>query len=258
MKQFIIGSGWKMNNTVAQSLNLLESLRKNLDGFDAFPIYVLPPFTALYAVGRLLGQDGLIRFGAQNMHWEEAGAFTGEIAAPMLKEVGCTYVEINHQERRAYFAETNDTANRKIRTALKHGLKPILCLGEEELLDDEGVRGFLRTQVAELLSGVGPAEVADIIFAYEPRWAIGKADAAPASHVQKVHGIIRGVLEERCGAGIAARTFIIYGGSVDNNNAVEIAVQPDVNGLFIGRAGLDAVGFAAIIKKVGQAVGGQQ
>lgn len=254
MKPFIIGSGWKMNNTIAQSLALIKNLQIGLKGFDAFPLFVLPPFTALQSVGQWLDKDERIRFGAQNMHWEGAGAFTGEVSAPMLKEVGCTYVELNHQERRAYFGETNDTANRKIRTALKFGLKPILCLGEEELLADSGVRSFLRAQVAELLAGVSAAAVADIIFAYEPRWAIGKADAAPASHVKKVHGIIREVLAEEYGAAIAEKTYIIYGGSVDGANAVEIAVQPGVNGLFIGRAGLNPDGFAAIIKEVAQAL----
>ena len=126
MKRFIIGSGWKMNNTVAASVSLLDELENELGGFAAFPLYVLPPFTALDAVGKRLGKGKQIRFGAQNMHWEASGAYTGEISAPMLKELGCEYVELNHQERRAYFNETNETTNKKVLTALKFDLKPIL------------------------------------------------------------------------------------------------------------------------------------
>jgi triosephosphate isomerase (TIM) len=252
MKRFIIGSGWKMNNNMGESLNLLRDLIKTLDGFDDFPLFVLPPFTSLNAVKMLLGQEKQIQFGAQNMHWEETGAFTGEIAAPMLVELGCTYVEINHQERRTYFNETNQTANRKVISALKHGLKPILCLGEEEIMDDVGVRDFLRQQVEELLDSIRPEDIGTIVLAYELRWAIGMTEAAPASHVQKVHGIIREVLGEVYGPVVAKETYIIYGGSVDRSNAVEIAIQPEVDGLFIGRAGLNAETFCAIIQDVTQ------
>jgi triosephosphate isomerase (TIM) len=252
MKRFIIGSGWKMNNNMAESIALLHALEKALGRFDDFPLFVLPPFTSLHAVGMLLGQEKQIKFGAQNMHWQEAGAFTGEISAPMLVELGCTYVELNHQERRTYFNETNQTANCKVITALKHGLKPILCLGEEEILDNVAVRNFLRQQVDELLKNVRREDISNIVFAYEPRWAIGMTNAAPASHVQKVHGIIREVLDEEYGAVVAKETYIIYGGSVDRSNAVEIAIRPEVDGLFIGRAGLTAETFCAIIQDVAQ------
>ncbi len=254
MKRFMIGSGWKMNNTVAASLALLDELRQELAGFNAFPLFVLPPFTALSAVGAWLDQAPWVRFGAQNMHWQESGAFTGEISAAMLQELGCTYVELNHQERRAYFNETNRTTNLKIHTALKYGLKPILCLGEEEVLSGAATLRFLQKQLGEMLDRVLQPDVSKIIFAYEPRWAIGKAEAAPASHVQTVHGIIRDVLAAEYGPTVAGQTDIIYGGSVDRGNAVEIAAQEGVDGLFIGRAGLNAATFAAIINDVAQAL----
>lgn len=254
MKRFIIGSGWKMNNTVAVSLALLEALQRNVAGLEAFPLFVLPPFTALYAVNEKIGRETWIKFGAQNMHWQENGAYTGEISAPMLTELGCTYVELNHQERRAYFNETNQTTNKKIHTALTHGLKPILCLGEEEVLSGAATARFLEEQMQEMLADVERSNIAQILFAYEPRWAIGKAEAAPASHVKTVHGIIREVLAEQYGPDIAKQTYVIYGGSVDRSNAVEIALQDGVDGLFIGRAGLNAETFATIILDVAQAI----
>jgi triosephosphate isomerase len=253
-KRFLIGSGWKMHNTVAASLTLLRRLRDALGDFDAFPLFVLPPFTALSAVGAALGPDNLIRFGAQNMHWRESGPYTGEIAAPMLTELGCRYVELNHQERRACCGETNETANRKVLAALAHGLTPILCLGEERILPEEGLRAFLREQVSELLRDVAPERVADIVFAYEPRWAIGVAEAASPAHVAKVHGLIRETLGGSFGAKAAREACVIYGGSVDRTNAVELALQDGVDGLFIGRSGLDGDVFATIIRDVERAL----
>ena len=254
MKRFIIGSGWKMNNNMAESIALLQALKKALGRFDDFPLFVLPPFTSLHAVGMLLGQEKQIKFGAQNMHWQEAGAFTGEISAPMLVELGCTYVELNHQERRTYFNETNQTTNLKVLAALNHGLKPILCLGEEEKLPETLAREFLQAQMREMLDGVREDDVSEILFAYEPRWAIGTTEAAPSSHIKMVHGTIRAVLQEIYGTAVASATYIIYGGSVDQNNAVKIAIQDGVDGLFIGRAGLKAKTFSAIIQEVAQAL----
>lgn len=254
MKRFIIGSGWKMNNTVADSMALLDDLEKELEDFADFPLYVLPPFTALSAVEMRLDGWKQMDFGAQNMHWEESGAFTGEISAKMLKELDCKYVELNHQERRAYFNETNETTNKKVHAALKHELRPILCLGEEAILPDAGVRSFLEIQMDEMLAGVDREKIPKILFAYEPRWAIGKTEAAPVTHIRKVHGIIRSILAGKYGENIAAETYILYGGSVDSENAVEIAVQDGVDGLFIGRCGLNAKTFAGIISNVACAI----
>lgn len=246
MKQFIIGSGWKMNNTIAEGLTLLTELQKRLGEFADFPLYVLPAFTALDAVGKQL-KGSHLQFGAQNMHWETAGAYTGEISAPMLRELGVTYVELNHHERRTYFGETNATTNQKLHTAFRYGLTPILCIGEEERLDEEQTKGLFAQQLSELLADI-PAEAAGkILYAYEPRWAIGKAAAAPPAYINGVHKLIRNILQELYGQAIAGKAYIIYGGSVNRENFQAIAREQEVNGLFIGRAGLDAAEFSEII-----------
>jgi triosephosphate isomerase len=251
MKNFIIGSGWKMNNTIKDSMELLNDLQIKLAQFNAFPLYVLPPFTALAAVGEQL-KDSHIQWGAQNMHWETEGAYTGEIAAPMLKELGCVYVEINHHERRTLFGETNETTNRKLHTALKHGLVPILCIGEEERLvaAKEEAEHLLATQLTELLKGIEAKDAAKILYAYEPRWAIGKSAAASPDYINWVHGLFRKILSNLYSSELAKNSYILYGGSVNLENAVAIAKEQEVNGLFIGRAGLNATSFAEIILTV--------
>ncbi|PKM83078.1 MAG: triose-phosphate isomerase [Firmicutes bacterium HGW-Firmicutes-14] len=253
MKHFIIGSGWKMNNTVKESLALLDSLEWFLGDFKGFPLFVLPPFTALDAVGKRLNRS-FIKFGAQNMHWDTSGAYTGEISAPMLVELGCTYVEMNHHERRSCFSENDKTVNRKIHTALQYGLKPILCVGEQEKAEGAEFKRLLEEQYSILLEGIDDQGVSDIIFAYEPRWAIGQKDAAPADYIQSAHKMMREILGDMYDRETGKKSWIAYGGSVNQDNAVEIAVQPDVNGLFIGRAGLEGRGFAKIILDVSDAL----
>ncbi|MDR3589530.1 MAG: triose-phosphate isomerase [Negativicutes bacterium] len=246
MKHFIIGSGWKMNNTIKESLALIDELEDLLGGFDELPLYVLPSFTALAAVGeRLRGRH--IKFGAQNMHWAETGAYTGEVSAAMLTEVGCSYVELNHHERRTLFGETNETTNKKIHTALRHGLMPILCVGEEERLEEAEAFRVLTLQLEELLAGVEAKDAAGILYAYEPRWAIGKTAAAPPDYINWIHGLFRKILGNMYSPEIAEASYILYGGSVNKDNAMDIARKDQVNGLFIGRAGLDAASFAEII-----------
>lgn len=250
MKKFIIGSGWKMNNTIKDSLALLNDLQIKLFNFNDFPLYVLPPFTALAAVGEQL-KDSHIQFGAQNMHWATEGAYTGEIAAPMLKELGCVYVELNHHERRTLFGETNETTNKKLHTALKHGLAPILCIGEEEELSrTKAAERLLAAQLTELLQGIEAKDANKILYAYEPRWAIGKSAAASPDYINWVHGLFRKVLANLYSLELAKSSYILYGGSVNLENAVAIAKEEEVNGLFIGRAGLNAASFAEIILTV--------
>lgn len=240
-----------MNNTIQESLALLKKLQINLAGFTDFPIYVLPPFTALAAVGEQL-KGSHIQFGAQNMHWETAGAYTGEIAAPMLTELGCSYVELNHHERRTLFGETNITTNKKLHTALQHGLTPILCIGEEERLMGTEAEQLLAAQLTELLTGIAAKDANKILYAYEPRWAIGKSAAASPDYINWVHGLFRKILSNLYSAELAQTSYILYGGSVNLENAVAIAREQEVNGLFIGRAGLDAASFAEIILTVAQ------
>ena len=249
----IIGSGWKMNNTRQEAVSLVRRLKESLRDFSAFPVFVLPPFTALDAVSREL-RGGNIQFGAQNMSWETGGAFTGEISAPMLVELGCKYVELNHQERRAFFNETDQSVNLKLHTAFRFGLRPILCIGEEKLEDEQESRSFLKDQLVGLLREISADNVKRILFAYEPRWAIGQTEAAGADYVERMHQTIKAVIGEMYGADEAAQAMVLYGGSVNPHNYQAIAAQLNVNGLFIGRCGLDADIFSEIILSVAKLV----
>lgn len=254
-RRHIAGTGWKMNKTAAEARQYTKALLSLLDTLtlETVEVFVLPPFTSLAAVKEVLGTSR-VGYGGQNMHWDTSGAWTGEIAAPMLVEAGCRYVELGHSERRYYFNETDEYVNRKVRTALAHSLVPIVCIGET---DEEKAAGqtesVLYQQVSIALSDVPAARVPDILLAYEPRWAIGKDDAASPDYVQDVHALIRAHLNKWYGADIAAQTRVIYGGSVNLDNSAAIIAQPDVDGLFIGRAALDAQKFVTMVKIVADA-----
>jgi triosephosphate isomerase len=249
MKAMVIGSGWKMNNTTRGAVNLVRELKERLRGFTAFPVFVLPPFTALDAVGREL-EGSNIQFGAQNMHSEISGALTGEVSAPMLVELGCRYIELNHPERRTFFNESNQAVNLKLHTAFRFDLQPVLCIGEEKEGNEQKSTLFLKRQLTELLQAIDGANVAKILFAYEPHWAIGQPEAAGADYIERMHRSIRNIIQEMYGTEIASRAVIMYGGSVNPGNYRPIAVQANVNGLFIGRCGLDAGVFSDIIISV--------
>lgn len=250
----LVGTSWKMNKTNSEALVYLERLQQRLTGQSRVSVFVLPPFTALAEVqGFLRDSQSNIMLGSQNAHWDDAGAFTGEVSVPMLKEIGCEFVEINHQERRHWFGETDETANWKIRAALRHGLAPIICLGEENREAWPEVESFLRKQLARLLQDVDGAAATGVILAYEPRWAIGVAEAAPPSHVALVHAMLRQLLAEKYNAAVAKAVPILYGGSVNLQNASELMVLPEVDGLFVGRAALDADSFARLVEISGEA-----
>ena len=249
-RKLITGTGWKMNKTPAEASLYLRALLPLLRDADLsrVEVFVLPPFTSLATVASLLNASA-IGFGAQNMHWDDSGAWTGEVSAPMLVETGCRYVEIGHSERRTHFGETDDTVNRKVLTALRHLLIPILCIGETH---DEKTRGdtepVLLHQIDAALRGVRSDAVPDVILAYEPRWAIGQAEAAPPAYINDVHRFIRSHIARQHGIVSAEQTRIIYGGSVNLNNAAEIVEQADVDGLFVGRAALEPHNFVHLIK----------
>ena len=170
MKQFIVGSGWKMVKTYQDSIDTARELEKRLEGFHEFPVVIFPSFPAIPEICRKLSKESALKIGGQDLFWEDEGAYTGEISGKMLLEIGCQYVEINHQERRKYLHEDNEMANRKLKQALRLSLTPFLCMGEEEEGSDEEVRCFIENQLSELLDGVGEAEASHIIFAYEPWW----------------------------------------------------------------------------------------
>lgn len=251
MAKYMVGTGWKMNLGAAAAREYCEALLPLLPADTALvDAFVLPPFTSLHAVQPLLA-DSAVAFGGQNMHWDVSGAWTGEISAPMLAEAGCAYVELGHSERRYHFNETDELVNKKVLTAVAHKLQPIICLGETADEKNAG-RGddVLRTQVTVSLAGLAPEQVPMTVLAYEPRWAIGQKEAASPDYIQQTHRLLRQVLVDLYGQAIAAQTRIIYGGSVNQQNGPDIIAQPEVDGLFIGRAALTPAGFAQMVEIV--------
>lgn len=248
MRRLVAGTGWKMNIGAAETRRYATALRPLLAAWpaEAPELFVLPPFTSLPAAASAFG-SGPVGIGAQNMHWDEAGAWTGEVSAPMLVEAGCRYVELAHSERLQHFGETYELVRRKLNAALAHGLTPILCLGETAADRDAGrADEVLATQLSTALADQTPARIADVILAYEPRWAIGAAHAASPDHVAARHRAIRAQVARHWGEVAAAGVRVVYGGSVSPANGAELAALADVDGLFVGRAAWTAEGFAAI------------
>ena len=246
----IIAGNWKMNKTQAEARMLVEDLLREIGRFNDAEIVLCPPFTALAVVSELLSPVSNIRLGAQNLHEAASGAYTGEISAAMLRELYVRYVIIGHSERRQYFHEDNATVNRKTKAALAAELRPIVCVGET--LPQRGVRpvekGILETQLVEGLAGFGDKELADIILAYEPVWAIGTGKTASPAQAEEAHQWIRKVLATKFSQAASERIRIQYGGSVKPENAKELLSKPDIDGALVGGASLDARGFTAIIK----------
>ena len=247
-KPFIAGN-WKMFKTVPEAVDMVQKLHEASLGLEKAQFVVVPPFTALSEVSRAL-QGSSVQIGAQNMHWEEQGAFTGEVAAPMLKDVGCTYVVIGHSERRQFFRETNETVNKKINAALTYGLVPIMCIGESlEERENGNTLAKIQTQIIEGLEGLDGEQVRQIILAYEPIWAIGTGLTATPDQAQKVHGFIRSSLAEKHGNDVASCAIILYGGSVKPENSYSLLKEKDINGALVGGASLKAESFAEISKE---------
>lgn len=231
-----------------KSLDLLRQLKVRLTAFTKTHIVVIPPFTALHLTADVL-KGAKIALGAQNLHWEETGAFTGEISAPMLKAAGCNYVIIGHSERRQYFGETNEDVRRKIQTALLHTLIPIVCVGETLSHREAGVmKEVVREQVLEALRGKDEASLKSVVIAYEPVWAIGTGRTATPAQAQEMHRFIRDLLSDTFSLAAADAMLILYGGSVKSSNADSLLRQPDIDGALVGGASLQADGFADIVK----------
>lgn len=260
MRRHVAGTGWKMNNPVAATRAYAARLAERLATLERegvrpadLDLFVLPPFTSLHAAAEAFA--GLpVGIGAQTMHWEEAGAWTGEISGAMLAEAGCSYVALAHSERLAHFGETYDLVRLKVNAAMRYGLTPVLCLGETA--DDKAAGrsdAVLAAQVATALADQPSARVPDVILAYEPRWAIGSAAAASPDYVAERHAAIRADLAERHGEGIAAATRVVYGGAVTPQNGPALVALDDVDGLFVGRAAWSPDGLAEIIAIVAQA-----
>lgn len=251
-RRMIVAGNWKMHKTVAEALALVRELRGMVSMMrDKVEIVVAPPFTALHPVAKAL-EDSNIQLGAQNCFWAASGAFTGEVAAGMLQEVGCRYVILGHSERRQHFGETDETVNKRLRAAHKAGVTPIFCVGET-LAEREAGKTFevVARQVRGGLAGFGGEEARHFVLAYEPVWAIGTGRNATSSQAQEVHAHIREQLNLAFGRPVADGIRIQYGGSVKPDNAAELLGQPDVDGALVGGASLKAADFAAIVKARG-------
>ena len=244
----IVAGNWKMNKTVAEAIVLADAIKRDLAGCKDVDIVLCPPFTALKAVSDVITGTH-IDLGAQNMHWEKSGAFTGEISAEMLREVYCHYVILGHSERRAYFGETDVIVNKKTKAALESNLTPIVCVGET-LQEREGgkTNDVVGTQVRGSLAGLSARQLVDTVIAYEPVWAIGTGKTASPEQAQEVHAFIRGVLQDMADAAVAQSVRIQYGGSVKPSNAKELFSLPDIDGGLIGGAALEARSFIDIVQ----------
>jgi triosephosphate isomerase (TIM) len=248
MRKPLVAGNWKMNKTVIEARNLVEVMKTALNEITGVEKVLCPPFTALMAVAGLIG-DADIGLGAQNLHWEEKGAFTGEIAPNMVKEF-CKYVVIGHSERRTYFGETDETVNRKVAGAIKVGLTPIVCIGETlDQYESGQTAEVVRRQIKMGLAGIDSANAAKLVVAYEPVWAIGTGKASSGENANSVHQkVIRPALSELFGEEGAQSIRILYGGSVTASNASEFFAYPDIDGALVGGASLKPDEFVAITK----------
>lgn len=247
-RKLIIAGNWKCNKTVAEALDLVSGLKRELAAVKEVDVVVCPPFTALESVSRAI-LDSNIRLGAQNFGESGFGAFTGEIAAGMLKEFSVGYVILGHSERRQYQKESDALIAKKAVAAHAANLVPIVCVGETLLEREAGITNqVVETQVRGSLAGLTPEQVERTVLAYEPVWAIGTGKTATSAQAQEVHAFIRSVLAALHGEAVAKRVRIQYGGSVKANNARELLGQPDIDGALVGGAALEVRSFADIVK----------
>jgi len=244
----LIAGNWKLNKTTAEAYKLVAEMIPGLRMVRGVEKLVCPPFTALMAVSRLI-KDTDIRLGAQDMFWEDKGAFTGEISAPMLAEF-CQYVILGHSERRTYFGDTNEIINRKVQAALAHTLIPLVCVGETLEENEAGqAAGVVSHQVHEALVGIDVLDASNIVIAYEPVWAIGTGRAATAEGVNTlVRNVIRTTIGGLFGEEVAQSVRILYGGSVDPGNATQFFRQSEIDGALVGGASLEPRSFVEIVE----------
>jgi len=249
MRKKILAANWKMNMTVGESDAFLDTFLMEIGEEARVEIVIIPPFTALPRVSERLANVQNIKLGAQNMHWEKPGAYTGEISSHHLRELFVRYVVLGHSERRSYFGETDKIVNKKVVAALEATLKPIVCIGETLGERDAGrVEQVLETQLHGSLEGLTAKDMAEIVIAYEPVWAIGTGRTATPEQAQSAHAFIRETLGTLWDKATADKIRIQYGGSVKPGNTAELMRQPDIDGALVGGASLDPRGFAEIVK----------
>src|SRR5438552_4708552 len=248
MHKKIVAANWKMNMTQAESARYVESLLLDLGDIADVDVVIIPPFTAITKVTESLGKAQNIKVGAQNMHWEKNGAFTGEISAPLLRDLFVRYVVLGHSERRTLFGETDEIVNLKVRAAHEATLRPIVCVGETLQQRDKGnVEKILAIQLRGSLKDLSEKELLETVVAYEPVWAIGTGRNATPAQAQEAHAFIRHTLREMSDETTADRVRIQYGGSVKPDNARELMSQPDIDGALVGGASLEPHSFAQIV-----------
>ena len=249
MRKKIVAANWKMNMTQAESARFIESLVLDLGDITDPEVVIIPPFTAIAKVMEALGSSQGIKVGAQNMHWEPNGAFTGEISAALLRDLLVRYVVLGHSERRQYFSETDEIVNRKVKAAHAASLRPIVCVGETlEQRDKGNVEKILSIQLRGSLKDLNEKELHETVVAYEPVWAIGTGRVATPQQGQEAHAFIRHTLLEISDEATADKIRIQYGGSVKPENARDLMSQTDIDGALVGGASLDPRSFAQIVK----------
>jgi triosephosphate isomerase len=247
MRNWIVAGNWKMHNTIAESVALAQAIKEGATNIKNGEVIIAPPFTALSSVYETI-KGSLVALCAQNMHYEDKGAFTGEIAPGMLKDTGCTYVIIGHSERRKYFHESDEDVNLKVKKALAVGLKPILCVGETE---DERIKDVTQfvidRQIRKALSVV--EKIDNVVIAYEPVWAIGTGKVATSIQAEEVHRFIRSILKALYGD-VSKDIRILYGGSVTKDNIGELIGMENIDGALVGGASLKPDAFLGIITQI--------
>ncbi|MEW6039995.1 MAG: triose-phosphate isomerase [Elusimicrobiota bacterium] len=248
MRKPIIAGNWKMYKNEDEAVELVEKLKKNLSDVYHCEIVVCPPFVSLDAVRNVI-KDSNVKLGAQNLFWEEKGAYTGEVSPAMLISAGCKYVIVGHSERRQYFLETDETVNKKMHSAFKSGLIPIVCIGETLAERESGITiEVIERQIKKGLAGLNVQQSGNLVIAYEPVWAIGTGKTATPQQAQEVQAEIRKIYSGMYGSISGDSVRILYGGSVKPDNISSLMHQPDIDGALVGGASLEADSFVKIVK----------
>ena len=254
MRKTIIAGNWKMYKTLKDGQELAVALKRELYKIENVDIVICPAYTLLAYLADDL-EESNIALGAQDIYWQEEGAFTGEVSGLMLKDTGCRYVIIGHSERRQFFGETNETVNKKIRASLKYGLTPIICVGENlEERESNNTFKVIKDHIEGGLADISAEDTLKTVIAYEPVWAIGTGKTATSEQAQEAHKFIRDLLRKMYGEEVASQVRIQYGGSVKPENIAELMGKPDVDGALVGGASLKADSFSSIVTKASEVV----
>jgi triosephosphate isomerase len=248
MRRAVIAGNWKMFKTVKEAVGLVSDLKKNLSPASDREFIVAPPFTALFSVAQEM-RGSTLKLSAQDCFWEKEGAYTGEVAPPMLKDAGCSHVIIGHSERRQYFGETDETVNKKVKASLEAGLIPIMCIGETlEEREEEKTFSVVERQLKGGMKDLSILDSEGFIIAYEPVWAIGTGKTATPEQAEEVHSFIRKMLGKIYERNLSSGIRILYGGSVKSENIDALMAKPDIDGALVGGASLKADAFLRICK----------